>query len=610
EARVAQRTAELQRQQQQTEAILQSSSDGIVLLDENLKIRSTNESFCALFRCSQASCLGTSLLQNIHPNDQSLLREQLNATKRDESNRRCEVRALRPDGQIRHLDIGISRVRQMNGEAPNLVCTIRDVTVRKRAEEQLLESEERLRTIVENIPVMISFFDTEGRFAFVNQCWLDQVGWTVEDLRAADDPLSLFYPDPEYRQQVLDFMLSTETGWRDFRSQTKYRGERITSWANVRLSDGRSIGIGQDITERKQAQVALQQSEARYRSLFEQSTDGVFILDLEGNHLAVNQHAAEMLGYTLDEMKDFSFRDVTVPEEYSKGERVLERLLDGEQIAIYERKVRRRDGMIFPVEINVELVRDEQGQPLHIQSLMRDISERKQAELALRASEHKFRSLIETMHSGFAMYDEADRFIYVNPQLCEILGYEMHELLGSVASDFVDAAYQQRTAEELRRRQNGETGNYEIVAQRKDGQSVHLLISATPMMDDEGNFNGSSAVVTNITPLKQAQEHALELARRLQLATEAGGVGVWEWDVQHNSIVWDQQMYKLYGIQPEDAPQSLLDIWQSEIFHPDDQQRMLRENEQFLDTGTIFDSEFRIILPDKTIRHLRSKAIL
>lgn len=131
--------------------------------------------------------------------------------------------------------------------------------------------------------------------------------------------------------------------------------------------------------QRIQAVESLRESERRYRALFEQSNDAVFLLDMQGIHREVNQRAAEMLGYHPDEIVGMSFRDVVVPDEHSASYNVLKRLLNGEHVPPYERQFRRKDGTTFKVEINVEMVWGLHG-PLHIQSIVRDITERREAE--------------------------------------------------------------------------------------------------------------------------------------------------------------------------------------------------------------------------------------
>ena len=172
-----------------------------------------------------------------------------------------------------------------------VAITNRDISNSKQIQEKLRQSEERLQTIIENIPVMISFFDTDGRFLYTNQYWVDRLGWTADELNQMEDSLAAFYPDLEYRQQALDYMLSAEPGWRDFRTQTKHNGVIDTTWANVRFSDGRSIGIGQDISKRKQMEEDLRQSKARLQALFSAVPDLIFRHHRDGTFL--DYHATD-----------------------------------------------------------------------------------------------------------------------------------------------------------------------------------------------------------------------------------------------------------------------------------------------------------------------------
>lgn len=167
----------------------------------------------------------------------------------------CEVRMKHKEGHwVWVLDRGAVMEWTEDGKPLRMFGTHVDITRRKEAEQALSSSEERLRTIVDSIPLMISFFDEKGGFEYTNVYWADRLGWTAEDLNAYENPLALFYPDAEYRQQIMEYMLSAKPGWRDFQTQTRDNGVLTTSWANVRLSDGRSIGIGQDVTELRRVQ--------------------------------------------------------------------------------------------------------------------------------------------------------------------------------------------------------------------------------------------------------------------------------------------------------------------------------------------------------------------
>lgn len=147
----------------------------------------------------------------------------------------------------------------------------------------------------------------------------------------------------------------------------------------------RTLELQNEIAERVKAENILRENERRYRALFEQTNDAVFIIDLTFTHQLVNQKAADLLGYTIDEMVGMPGKQTVAPDERDDGYNRLERLIQGEALPIYERNLLRKDGSIIPVEINLSLVHDSSGNPLHVQSIVRDITNRKRTERILNA---------------------------------------------------------------------------------------------------------------------------------------------------------------------------------------------------------------------------------
>jgi PAS domain S-box-containing protein len=226
--------------------------------------------------------------QQVHPEDREYANTRLNAVFTEGYVFNVNFRIIRPDGEVRYLSASANTIRDAAGHIIALIGVNMDITLIRQNEIALQQSNEMLESIVEHIPVMISFFDENGHFRFVNQHWVDRLGWTVEELVTQADPLAVFYPDPVYREQVREYMLSAAPGWRDFKTHVK-NGEIIeTSWANVRLSNGRGIGIGQDITDRKRAeQIALEKERLQAN------------LKLEKEHLASIQRLVAKLAHDL-----------------------------------------------------------------------------------------------------------------------------------------------------------------------------------------------------------------------------------------------------------------------------------------------------------------------
>lgn len=150
------------------------------------------------------------------------------------------------------------------GEPRRMIGTHTDVTVRHEMEHTLRRQAEMLRAIVDHIPVMLAVFDRQGRTQFINRTLEETLGWSLADWQQRD-LLAECYPDPVYHQQVLDHMTAATGQWQDMKTRTAAGTIIDTAWANIRLSDGRYIGIGQDITPRKRIEEALQQQVYRDR---------------------------------------------------------------------------------------------------------------------------------------------------------------------------------------------------------------------------------------------------------------------------------------------------------------------------------------------------------
>jgi PAS domain S-box-containing protein len=188
------------------------------------------------------------------------------ATSRDVTEQRQAQEELR---QHRHHleELVVARTAELVATNEQLK---QEILERKQAEEDLRQQKEVLQTIFDHVPVMLDFFDTQGKLKWVNRHWEQTLGWKIEEIQERNI-LAEFYTEPEYRQYVINFIQSAEQAWGDFK--TRVRDGRVidTTWANVKLSDGSIIGIGQDITERKQAEEELQR-QIRYQQLLAEIT--------------------------------------------------------------------------------------------------------------------------------------------------------------------------------------------------------------------------------------------------------------------------------------------------------------------------------------------------
>ncbi|MCK5004036.1 MAG: PAS domain S-box protein [Candidatus Aminicenantes bacterium] len=195
-----------------------------------------------------------------------------------------------------------------------------------------------------------------------------------------------------------------------------------------------------------QLEKKLRDREQRYRALFERTNDAVFLFSLEDIHMEVNQQAADLLGYSVEEIVGQPISNFTKPGEKRESQKIKKLLLAGQAIPIYERTFVKKDGTEFPAEINIAMVKDSFGNFTHYQSIVRDITERKKADSqreatleALRKSEEQLRLITENTSDNIAIttFDLKAVYVYVNPSVKSLLGYDPEDMLGKSFFDFI-----------------------------------------------------------------------------------------------------------------------------------------------------------------------------
>ena len=192
---------------------------------------------------------GLCFTEIIHPDDLPRVRDDVARYSREGIDEfSSEYRIVDGQGRVRWLDDRTVILRDIDSLPLAYQGLLLDVTDKKNAEHHVIRQKEMLQAILDIIPVMIVYFDPEQRVAYGNLAWEVISGWTLKDLQERD-LLEEFYPDPEYRRSVSEFIMRAEGVWQNFR--TRVRDGRVidTRWANVKLTDGTNIGIGLDISD-------------------------------------------------------------------------------------------------------------------------------------------------------------------------------------------------------------------------------------------------------------------------------------------------------------------------------------------------------------------------
>src|SRR5208282_705326 len=472
----------------------------------------------------------------------------------------------------------------------------------------LEENEDWYRDLVEHSQDLLCVHDMEGRLLSVNPVPARLLGYSVEEIleRRLQDII-----DPQFREQVDAYLREIEHSGesRGLMAVVTRSGERrIWEYHNTLRTEGvaRPIvrGMAHDVTERVRAEKALRASHEQllktareqertlheltlFRTLLDQSNDAIEVVDPGTlRFLDVNERACVELGYSREELLSMTVADIDLDYDESSRERVEQRLRES-GFAIMERVHRRKDGMTFPVEVNLRRVRLDREYGV---AVSRDITARKRAEEALRESELRFRTVYERSPIGIALVDShSGRFLQVNPKFCEIAGREEEELLRTDVASITHPDDMGHTRECLQQLCEEKLANYEMDKRylRPDGSARWVRILAVPMWGKGEKSRWHMGLVEDITERKRTEEALRQSEERFRVALKNSPIAVFNQD-RNLRYTW------MYNSQLPLADSEKLGKTVSEIFDPEEVVRMTEVRRRVLETRVGARDEIQI----------------
>jgi len=414
-----------------------------------------------------------------------------------------------------------------NGRVNSVLGVSRDITHRRRLEEELLRAhkeletrvEERtaevvelgneLRTVLDTMPIGATFLK-DRKLLFVNRAFDVIFGYEIGTTKGMDT--ADFYPNNETYEPVGKDAYATIAGGKIYtmvKEMKKKDGSlvwcRIVGQAvNEEKPEKGSIWMFQDITEHKRSEEVLRESEEKFRVLFENAKDGIFLMTCQGVIVSLNTAFADMHGYTLQEMNQMKISDLDTSETSCSTPERLRRVMAGESLT-FEVEQYHKDGHLLSLEVSTNQIT--LGAEKYILAFHRDISDRKLAEETLRKSERLYHSLVETSQDLIWQCDAEGRFTYLNLAVEHVLGYDLNEMLGVKFTEFQSPDSAAHFLGEFNRLMQGESiDDFESTFIGKSANKISLIIKAIFTSDENGKMVGAIGTAFDITERKQAED--------------------------------------------------------------------------------------------------------
>jgi formate hydrogenlyase transcriptional activator len=527
-----------------------------------------------------------------------------------------EVELRRPDGTTIWAALHREPVRGSSGEIVGVRGIALDITERKRTEDALRRSEAELRQSKEELQLALQAGRT-GAFELDLETghgvFTSEVAriWGIPDNADIDLVAHCWaHTHPEDLERTkFEFARiaeSGETGEMEFR--VRAGGEdRWIRWRGkvIRGAGGRSraVGVNVDITGSKRVEEALHESEERFRTLYENSTIGLYRTTPDGRILLANPSLVKMLGFSsFSELSQLNLEKAEWGFGYSRSDFKLQLETDGEVRGL-ETSWRNRNGTAIFIRESARAIRNPQGEIAYYEGTVEDITECKRAEAELRTASLYARSLIEASVDPLVTISRDGKITDVNEATEKATGLARERLIGSDFCDYFtdpDAArrgYRQIFAE-------GMVRDYPLVIRHVSGKLTDVLYNARVFKSEAGEVESVFAAARDITARKQAEELLRQSERQLKEAQRISHLGYWDYDMDTGKIVWSDETCRIYGLDPSESVLSHDRLMQ--LIPPEDHPAV-EDALAATRSGAPYNTEHRIIRPNGEMRFIHAR---
>ena len=598
---------ELRKSQQLFKTLANISPTGIFRTDTKGKATYVNPKWSEITGYSFEEAREDGWTNILHPDEKKELEVKWEKNITNQTFSKEKFRILRPDGTVRWV-LGNAIPEKVNGKLVGFVGTITDITDMVKTEQALRESENKYRSLAETSSDLILTFDLNGKLTYLSPSVERITGFSASEVLRKN---FWEFIAPEYIESTKAKFKKGINGERiplyeiELIHKNKKRVPIELNVTSLLDADGKPIGrlaVARDITERKKAEKALKESEARLKRFSQITKEGI-IIHKNGIAIDVNQAILQMLGYSTEELigKDI-IKKLVKPEYYQTiNENIKKKYAEPYDIEIFK-----KDGTLLPVEVSGINYTDINGETSRA-VVIRDITQRRKMEKALRESENKYRSLAEASIDMILTYDLEGRITYVNPVVEKIFGYTPKEIIGTKFTNYIPPEHVEQARLSFNRGKLGNTHPlYELEIIHKSGKKITVELNPTSIFDTEGKIIGRLTIVRDVTvrkkaekALKESEKKYKEKSHLFRLMSDNVPNLVWAKDLQGRFIFVNKALCeKLLFSKDIKEP-----IGKTTMFFVNRQRKLHPERKNWFTFGEVCIKSDAVVLKNKKAQH-------
>jgi len=561
EAALAELSAEISRSEAVRRDLIELAPDAFCLADLEGRFTDVNQAACRMLGYERHELVGKTILDIISPEDAPRLAEVRAALLVPGQVSRAEWTQKRKDGTFVTVEVSSNILPDGRWQA-----FARDITERRRIEDE----RQVFVSLLENSSDFIGIADPTGKAIYVNPAGRRMVGlpadYPVERTQIRD-----YYPAEEraFADEVIVKSMIERGRWSGETHFRNWQTEETIPVSDEHFmirdpSGARVLGMGtvtRDISEARRASAQLRDSEERFRLTLDEAPIGMALVALDGRFIRVNRALCDIVGYSPEELTKLTFGDITHSDDLAADVSLAAKLARGE-IPRYQlgKRYIRKDGASVDAMLSASILRDRHGAPLHYIAEVEDVTERKQAEAALRRSEEDFRSLAESMPQIVWATTPDGLNVYFNQQWVTYTGLTLEESHGEGWITPFHPDDRQRAWDAWQRATRyRDAYALECRLRRADGVYQWWLIRGVPLLDANGEIVKWFGTCTDIEQLKAVEQRLKESEAKFSGIVSISADAIISVDEEQRIILFNNGAEKIFGYSKAEAIGTPLD---------------------------------------------------